>query len=91
MSKLPASGTAQTLAWHKALDQSSRPLMLYKPNRVQHGAAKGQVHLRHSAGPPLLAPPLLSWPRPAFLPNTGETALLSEVPRAWALPTATFL
>ena len=34
--------------------------MLYKPNRVQHGAAKGQVHLRHSAGPPLLAPPGLS-------------------------------
>jgi len=26
--KLPASGTAQTLAWHRALGQGSRPLTL---------------------------------------------------------------
>lgn len=28
VSKLPASGTAQTLAWRKALDQGARPFTL---------------------------------------------------------------
>ena len=70
--------------WHSpesGLAQSAGPKL-----KATHALETKQGATRGSEGQARL-----SWPRPAFLPNTGETALLSEAPCAWALPTATFL